>query len=72
MKKAMRITVSVIESHKRVLTDSLSVPKIMGKGPIITAPPPLTVFSLKPAMKSRRKATKTINTPMKMRAIPRL
>jgi hypothetical protein len=33
-------TIKAIDSRRSILVDSLSVPKTIGKGPIITAPPP--------------------------------
>jgi len=35
---------NTIDNTRMILTDSLSVPKIIGTGPIITAPPPLTLL----------------------------
>jgi len=35
-------TTRTIDRINMILTDSLSVPKIIGIGPIMTAPPPLT------------------------------
>ncbi len=34
---------NTIDSTRMILTDSLSVPKTMGTGPMITAPPPLAL-----------------------------
>jgi hypothetical protein len=67
----MRITVSIIERIRTVLSDFLSVPKMMGTGPIITAPPPLTctLFFLF-ENKSIRIATVAMSVPAKSRVMP--
>lgn len=43
MNVAKSSTVSAIERSKTVFNDFLSVPKIIGTGPIITAPPPFVL-----------------------------
>jgi len=61
------------DSRKSILTDSLSVPKTIGKGPIITAPPPLTFPFPFMVVKSKRiTATKVKANPVKTRMTPRL
>lgn len=63
---------SVSESSKTVLIDSLSVPKIIGIGPIIMAPPPLT-FSpfLVFEMKRKRIAARVTSMPANIKAMPK-
>lgn len=59
--------VRIMDSKRSVLTDSLSVPKIIGKGPIITAPPPLIFPLLRIFVKNRRTtAGKVIRNPAKI------
>lgn len=70
----MTISVSAIramDNRRRTLTDSLSVLKIIGKGPMITAPPPLTFpFPLVAVMTSRITATKAMTKPAKSKMTP--
>jgi len=70
----MTTSMSVIramDNRRRTLTNSLSVPKIMGKGPMITAPPPLN-FPFMAVMASRITATKAMAKPAKSRITPML
>jgi hypothetical protein len=47
--KASTVTMSIIESSISVLTELLSVPNIIGNGPIMTIPPPFVLeFDLLP------------------------
>ena len=62
-----------MESRRNILRDSLSVPKIIGKRPIITAPPPLTLpFPLALVKNMRIKAAKAIRNPAKIKITPKL
>ena len=66
-------TIKAMESRRSILRDSLSVPKIIGKGPIITAPPPLTFpFSLVVVKNMRITATKAMRNPAKTKMTPKL
>lgn len=68
----MRSIVSLNESSKTVLTDSLSVPKIIGKGPMMMAQPPLTFPSpLMLERKSKKIATKMTSIPANIKAMPK-
>jgi len=59
--------------RKSILTDSLSVPKTIGKGPMIIAPPPLTFpFPFMVVQSRRITATKAMANPVKTRMAPRL
>lgn len=51
--------------------DSLSVPKTIGIGPIITAPPPLTLPPLILDMRRMAKAMIKVRIPNKIRVKPR-
>jgi hypothetical protein len=72
MASIMRNAVSVIESIRIILIDCLSVPKIIGTGPIIIAPPPFTFPPpfLVLDMKSKIIATKIMSIPAKIKANP--
>jgi hypothetical protein len=63
-----------MDKTKIIFTDSLSVPKIIGIGPIMTTPPPLTLpFSLLAFFKkSRIIAIITIAKPTKTKVEPML
>ena len=66
-------TIRVVDNRRSILTDSLSVPKTMGKGPMITAPPPLTFpFPLVVVKNRRMTATKAMVNPAKTRIAPKL
>ena len=66
-------TIKAIDSRRTILMDSLSVPKTMGKGPMIIAPPPLTFPSLRMVVKNRRMiATKAMINPAKTKMAPKL
>lgn len=68
----MSNSVKIMESNKIVLVDSLSVPKIIGKGPIIIAPPALTFFSLFILdIKRRSVTTRIIAIPVNINVIPK-
>lgn len=41
--KIKRSVTRIMERIKRIFTDSLSVPKTIGNGPMIIAPPPFTL-----------------------------
>jgi len=63
--------IKTIDKTKRTLTDFVSVPKTIGKGPIINAPPPLTFFSLSAEERSMRTIeTKTATKPVKKSTNP--
>lgn len=63
--------IKTIDKTKRTLTDFTSVPKTIGKGPIITAPPHLAFFSPSSEEKSVRTIeTKTATKPVKKRINP--
>jgi len=64
----------MIDRTRINFTDSLSVPKIIGMGPMMTTPPPRTFppLPLKPLRKSRTTATKAIARPTKTRVKPML
>jgi hypothetical protein len=64
----------MIDKTRIIFTDSLSVPKIIGMGPMMMAPPPLTFppLLLKPLRKSRAKAINAIAKPTKTRVKPTL
>ena len=64
------MAVSARESNKTVLSDFLSVPKIIGTGPIITAPPPLTFPVLALERDSKIRVTTIIIIPTKTIAMP--
>jgi hypothetical protein len=61
-----------MDRPRTVITDFLSVPKIIGMGPIITTPPPfnLLLLPLTPFEKSRIKAIKIIAKPEKTKVNP--
>ena len=64
-------TTKAIDNRRSTLTDSLSVTKITGKGPIITKPPPLTRPFSRKALKNRRKtATKMMTNPTRIKMTP--
>ena len=66
-------TIKAIDSRRSILIDSLSVPKTMGKGPMITAPPPLTFsFPLVVVKNMRMTATKAMRKPAKTKMTPKL
>ena len=68
----MRAIVSASERSKIALIDFLSVPKIIGIGPINIAPAPFIFPShLTLKMKSRRIATNMITIPAKIKAMPK-
>jgi len=69
----MRSAVRITERKRTVLRDFLSVPKTMGIGPIIIAPPALTfpVFLLLESKMSAA-AIMMISIPAKTKAVPRL
>lgn len=70
MTTSMRM-IKAMDSKRSVFTVSLSVPKIIGKGPIITAPPPLTFLSLFMAVKMKRMAAiKVMMKPAKTKIVP--
>ena len=63
--------IKAIDNRRSILTDSLSVPKTIGKGPMITAPPPLIFSFPLVAVKNRRMtATKAIINPAKTKITP--
>jgi len=65
--------VSPIESSRTVFSDSLSVPKTIGIGPIIIAPAPLTFpFFLFFDRTMSAVATMMIRIPAKASVVPRL
>ena len=65
--------IKVIDSRRSILVDSLSVPKTMGKGPIITAPPPLAFpFPLVVVKNMRMTAIKAMRNPAKNKMTPKL
>ena len=73
MTSTIRSAVRIIDSNRTVLSDCLSVPKIIGIGPIIIAPPPLA-FPVFPLFDRRMNADATImiRNPAKASAVPRL
>lgn len=73
MTSAMRSVVRTIESSRIVLSDCLSVPKIIGIGPINITPPPLT-FPVFPFFERRRStvAIIMISIPARASSVPRL
>jgi len=64
--------IRMIDKTRIVFMDSLSVPKIMGTGPIMMAPPPLTLpFPLfTPEKTSKSIAMKEMTKPKKIRVTP--
>ncbi len=69
--KTSRNKIRIIESKRRIFTDSLSVPKIIGNGPIIRAPPPLTLLSfLKDFKNSMRVAMNVRKKPIRINVTP--
>jgi len=67
------ITIKVIESRRSILRDSLSVPKTIGKGPMITAPPPSNFpLPLAVVKNMRITATKATRNPAKTKMTPKL
>jgi len=64
----------IMDKTRIIFTDSLSVPKIIGMGPMMTAPPPRTFPPLlfKPLRKRRTTAIKAIAKPTKTRVKPTL
>jgi len=73
MTNTMRSVVRTIEISRAVLSDYLSVPKTIGIGPIIIAPPPLA-FPAFLLFDRRRSAVATImiSISAKAKAVPRL
>jgi len=68
--KTRRSATRIMESKRRIFTDSLSVPKIIGNGPIIMAPPPLTLPSLKAVKNNRMAAINVTKKPVRIRMTP--
>jgi len=63
--------IKAVDNMRSILIDFLSVPKTMGKGPMITAPPPLTFPSPLMIPKNRRRtATKAVINPAKTKMTP--
>ena len=63
----------MIDRIKSVFTVSLSVPKIIGTGPITTTPPPFTLpFRFEFLAKSHTTAIRVSAKPTKMRVKPML
>ena len=60
------------ESNTTVLSDFLSVPKIIGIGPIKMAPPPLILPFLDPETETRITAMMIISIPMKISVMPKV
>jgi len=69
--KAMIKTVSAKESNKTVLSDLLSVPKIIGTGPIMTAPPPRNFVALALEAESKTSVMTMRIMPTKTSVSPR-
>ena len=64
--------IKVIESRRSILIDSLSVPKTIGKGPMITAPPPSNFpFPLAAVKNMSMTATKAMRNPAKTKIVPK-
>jgi len=73
MTSIMRSVVRAVDSSRAVLSDFLSVPKIMGIGPIIIAPPPVTFPVLSFFERTRRMvATIMISVPTSASVVPKL
>ena len=65
--------IKAIDNRRSILTDSLSVPKTIGKGPMITAPPPLIFpFPLVVVKKRSMTAKKAMINPAKTKITPKL
>jgi len=65
--------IKVIESRRKILRDFLSVPKTIGKGPMITAPPPSNLpFPLAVVKNMRITAKKAMINPAKTKIAPKL
>ena len=65
--------IKIVDNKRSILIDSLSAPKTIGKGPMITAPPPLTFpFPLVVVKNRRITAMKAIMNPAKTKMVPRL
>ncbi len=66
-------TIMTMENSIRILMDSLSVPKMMGKGPMRTAPPPLILpRTLRDESMRRIAAMNVITNPVKTSKSPTL
>jgi len=66
-------TIKVTDNRRSILIDSLSVPKTIGKGPIIKAPPPLNFrFPLIVVKTNRTIARKAMINPVKTKMTPML
>ena len=66
-------TIKAIDNRRSILIDSLSVPKTIGKGPMMTAPPPLTFpFPFVVVKNMRMTATKAMRNPAKIKMTPKL
>jgi len=66
-------TTKIIDRTKSAFTVLLSVPKTIGKGPMIIAPPPPTFFSPFVDEKSRKiTAIKTTMTPVRISMKPKV
>ena len=65
---------NTIDNTRMILTDSLSVPKIMGIGPMMTAPPPLTLLlpPFAPDRTIRIIAMNATAKPMRISTMPML
>lgn len=61
---------SASESNTTVLSDFLSVPKIIGIGPIMMAPPLLTFPFIALLLESKIIAAKMMTMPTRIRTIP--
>jgi len=72
--KTNNSAIRMIDKTRIIFTDSLSVPKIIGIGPMMMAPPPRVFPSLlfKPLRKSRTTAIKAIAKPAKTKVRPML
>ncbi len=71
--KTMTRIISIIDSKRRILTVSLSVPKTIGIGPIITRPPPFVLPRTRYSLKNiERVVRKMIMKPVKMSANPKV
>lgn len=69
--KTSRNAIKIKESKRIIFTDSLSVPKIIGNGPIIMAPPPLTLpLPLKAIKSNRMVAINVTKKPTRIRMMP--
>ena len=69
--KTMMSAISIMESIRRTFTDSFSVQKIIGTGPMTTTPPPFaSAFVFVERKANKIAAMKVIANPMMMSTNP--